>query len=38
VEVRVNAPRKGKLSVRTRTGYYASAKPAESAPKETRGL
>jgi VWFA-related protein len=38
VEVRVNAPRKGKLSVRTRTGYYASAKPAEPAPKETRGL
>jgi Ca-activated chloride channel family protein len=47
VEVRVNAPKRGKLNVRTRTGYYAEATPpAKSSPpagssvptSESRGL
>jgi VWFA-related protein len=38
VEVRVNAPKKGKLSVRTRTGYYAEAQPSQPTATETSGL
>ena len=34
VEVRVNAPKRGRLNVRTRTGYYAEASPpADTAAK-----
>jgi len=38
VEVRVNAPKKGKLSVRARTGYYAGAQPNEPNSTETSEL
>jgi len=38
VEVRVNAPKKGKLSVRTRAGYYAGAQPNKPTPAETSEL